>query len=120
MERRSFLKGVFGGVAAGGLIIQASSSDVSEFASGVEKGAPLVSAFQKTDLSPMPEPGEFVYNHQGVILGVISRIDTSISTHDVTGTGEEYQRLIPAVMTRELRVVDKISELEGPPAKQVM
>jgi hypothetical protein len=70
MERRSFLRGVFGGVTASGLILSASPKEIEAFAAPLEPKQPLVvdpvQAFTRQTI----EIGEHLYNERGECVAV--------------------------------------------------
>ena len=100
MERRNFLRGVFGGVAAGGLILKATDADVAHFASGLGMGSPVEAAY---NIKPgIAELGNFVYDHKGAILGVISDFHYQRGVHQWEswdGTSGAVPGLINASLT---------------------
>lgn len=91
MDRRGFLKGTFGGVAAGGLIIAAAPLDVVEFVEKVKKGDPMGVAIPHT----MPGIGHAVFDSVGHAIGVIEDIDRGISVADVSRAGDPYRTVQP-------------------------
>lgn len=87
MERRNFIKGVFGGVAAGALIVNASDAEVLEFANPLKIGDPIQTAVTPNRGDLMVRSGEVVFNSEGKIIGVIT--DVRVSTQYIdTGVSE--------------------------------
>jgi hypothetical protein len=82
MERRGFLKGMFGGVTAAGLVIAANPAEIEAFASPLVRDAPLV-----LDAAPVvgvPGVGEHLYNSRGELVAIINEIRVSTDTVDVS------------------------------------
>jgi hypothetical protein len=81
VERRNFLKGVFGGVTAAGLIVTAGPSEIAAFASPLVRDAPIV-----LDASPVStvKPYENLYNSRGELVAIVRRVDISREMIDVT------------------------------------
>lgn len=74
MDRRRFLGGVFGGVAASGLIIKATGEDIAQFTNGLEVGAPVMSGAVDTQGPPYAYPGELLFNHKGQPVAVVESV----------------------------------------------
>lgn len=89
MDRRSFIKGTFGGVAAGGLILAATPSDIAAFtSSGIEKGAEMVST--PLPMAPVPAEGHILFNSKGDPVAVITHIKWNRNPVDVSLAGDSY------------------------------
>lgn len=99
MDRRSFLRGTFGGVTASGLVLAGSLNDIELFASDTKPGEALV-------ISPVPgvmdppipaaigysgDIGMLVFNHKGEPLGVIDRVDVCRSHIETTMAGDMFK-----------------------------
>lgn len=83
MERRKFLKGVLGGVVAGGIIVSATDADIMAFTNqGVGVGDQLEAA------SPLANPiidlGHMLFNSDGQPVAVIESIERQLGHTDVT------------------------------------
>lgn len=84
MDRRNFLKGTFGGVTAGGIILAAGIPDTEAFVEQVKIGDPIAASPAITN-APWPNIGEYVFNHQGLIIGVVTGVKANTEIIDVTG-----------------------------------
>lgn len=99
MDRRSFLRGTFGGVVAGGIIVAASDAEIAKFASGVIPETPI-------DLSPKPndevwaQMGEWVYNHKGQIIGVVNDIEVSDKPVGITSFANPHSEVMMSGLKR--------------------
>jgi hypothetical protein len=96
MTRRGFLTGtlVAAGAVAGTALLKATPEEIQAF------GKPLlgpVTVMQPTPvkmgevIQPLGEAGEFVYNHKGAIIGVISEMVVERRPYDATPYGSEYR-----------------------------
>ena len=69
MERRSFLRGVFGGVTAGGIILAAPAKELEAFAAPLVANQPLI-------IDPMSDLdvgiGQRLYNEHGESVAVVT------------------------------------------------
>lgn len=73
MDRRNFLKGTFGGIVGGGVILAASDADVAAFASGgTGIGQEMVSSH--IPMAPVPMEGHILFNSKGDPVAVVTRI----------------------------------------------
>jgi len=103
MERRSFIKGIFGGVAATGLIIKASAEDITKFASSNPEGTGVVSvADDPVHVSgAFMQTGEVLYSHDGKPVGVFTGYETKAHMVDMASMNDNMSQFI--VNTREVR-----------------
>lgn len=96
MDRRSFLRGTFGGVVAGGVIVTASDADILKFATTIKPDMPV-------DLNPQYEAhawarfGEIVLNSKGQPIGVIRNIEANTDPVSIQSFGSEFTTHIPGV-----------------------
>lgn len=75
MDRRGFLKGVFGGVAAGGVIVAASPEQIEAFASPLAKEAPLaLSPVVTQRQTSLPSSGQHLYNEHGELVAIVTEM----------------------------------------------
>lgn len=93
MERRGFLKGLFGGVTAAGLIVAAGPKEIAAFASPLVKDAPVM-----LDV-PTPKPafvgfGEHLYNSVGELVAIVSGIDVSMDKVETTMFGDYNSKFV--------------------------
>lgn len=101
MNRRSFLKGTFGGVTAAGLVIAGADTDLSAFASSMKVGEPMVGAGEVVD-SPAPELGTILFNSEGQPVCVVESYRYSVNEIDATPMGSSVRVMMPG--TREIRL----------------
>lgn len=104
MDRRNFLKGTFGGVAAGGIIIAAGIPDTQAFVEQVKIGDPVAAALAPTDTT-WPGIGQMVYNHLGQPVGVVSNFQLNVEPIDVTCSGDEYRSFTAGTRSLVFEVV---------------
>jgi hypothetical protein len=73
MDRRGFLQGVFGGVAAAGtgLIVSATTQEIEAFESPLAKGDPVMLDANTATASL----GQHLYNERGELVAVVTHID---------------------------------------------
>ena len=71
MERRGFLKGMFGGVTAAGVIVAASMEDIAAFANPLTRNEPV---FLDAPRSSMVDMGEELYNANGEIVALVKNV----------------------------------------------
>lgn len=86
MERRSFLKGVFGGVTAAGVVVAASQAEIAAFASPLVKDAPIV--LDVPSANPAIGAGEHLYNASGDLVAVVRSVSFHVDKIDVTSFGD--------------------------------
>lgn len=87
-SRRSFLRGVFGGVVSGGLIVAATPKEISAFTKPLKQDAPLM-----LDRPPMVQrgvaSGMHLYNELGELVAVITAMKMGdLRPVDVTRHGD--------------------------------
>jgi len=95
LSRRGFLTGTLMAAAtAGTALLTATPEEIQAF------GKPLVGPVRVmqpdpipivADMRPMGEAGEFVYNHKGDIIGVISEMTVTREPIDVTSYGMDWR-----------------------------
>lgn len=96
MERRGFLKGLFGGVAAGGLIVAAKPEEIAAFAGGVQPGdAVAVQVPSAVDL----QAGSPLYNGKGELVAHVRTINVRREMEDVTPRGATNTHFIPGLVS---------------------
>lgn len=96
MDRRNFLKGTFGGLAAGGIIISATDADVALFASKAKPQDPVDLSLQ-LETHAWARLGELLYNERHQPVGIIREIQSNQSPVDITGAGEQYRTVMPGL-----------------------
>lgn len=98
MERRGFLKGVFGGVTSAGLLITGNISDIEAFAAPLVKQTPLL-----IDNAPPTtrhvESGEHLYNSRGELVAIVTAVRVTIPSIDVTSALSDQQVSIAGLPT---------------------
>lgn len=104
MDRRNFLKGTFGGVAAGGIVIAAGLPDTQAFVEQVKIGDPVAAAITPIG-AEWPNIGEVVFNHLGQPIGVVSRWESYVEKIDVTSAQDTYHSHIAGRRTTKFEVV---------------
>jgi len=92
MDRRGFLKGVFGGVTAAGVIVAASPADIAAFASPLVREAPVV---LDVPTKAPAESGEHLYNAAGELVAIIDSFNIRRQTIDVTMAGDLNRVYLP-------------------------
>jgi len=94
--RRGFIQGVVSAIAATTVVIEATPTEIQAFSGKV--GMPAFSGLlgQAESRVPIVEMGEFVYNHEGKIIGVIRNIDIHRPIMEVTTRWDSLQRHVPA------------------------
>lgn len=102
MERRGFLKGLFGGITSAGVLIAASPAEIEAFASPLVKDAPVI-----LDVPPkvMVEPGEHLYNAKGELVAIVTQITSKMEPEDVTLAGDSQRVYQPGRTLFELQAV---------------
>lgn len=95
MDRRDFLKGTFGGLAAGGIVIASSTADIAAFASEVPIGAPVGLNSNVGPFTQLAQYGDMVYNAKGQPIGVIRDIRVRRNMEDISSVTDSYQRIVP-------------------------
>jgi hypothetical protein len=91
MERRGFLKGVFGGLTAGGLIIAAQPEEIAAFTSPLVRDAPLVANIPAPRATSV---GQELYNAQGELVAYISQIHVDRGHLETTMWGDAEVRYV--------------------------
>ncbi len=82
-DRRGFLRGLFGGVAAGGLIVSATPREIEAFTAPMTKGQPLL--IDKPPVSAVPiYSGLHLYNAEGEVVAYVTQITATNQMVDVT------------------------------------
>jgi hypothetical protein len=75
MERRGFLKGLFGGVTSAGLLIAAKPADIEAFTAPLAKQEPLI--IDSPPVDPRIGPGEHLYNSRGECVAIVTELNVS-------------------------------------------
>lgn len=101
MDRRGFLKGVFGGVTAAGLVVAASPDEIRAFTQPLASHAPLM-------LAPVPKQqgidlGEHLYNAKGELVAVVTAVNIYHDRLDVTSASDQGARFISGLMHVDIR-----------------
>lgn len=98
MERRSFLKGLFGGIAGGGAVILASDQEIALFGKN-DIGTPVAASMLQAEpaFKPLPaEMGHFLYNAYGMPVGVLWSLEASPRSYvNVTTRDDDFERWEP-------------------------
>lgn len=106
MDRRGFLKGAFGGVAAGGIVIAAAGADIEAFVSKVKKGDAVgAAATTNSGSCTLPSAGEFVFNHNGLPIGIVEGYTSSSCIIDASSFGDTHSQLISGIGTVKMSVM---------------
>lgn len=104
MDRRNFLRGTFGGVAAGGIIIASGIPDTQAFMESVKIGDPVAAAAPQPG-AEWPDMGDLVFNYKGQPIGVVSDYNLRKESIRVTQAGDEYDVYAPGMRTLTYTVV---------------
>lgn len=104
MERRDFIKGIFGGIVGSSVIVQATDAEIAKFATGVKEGDPVVSSKFDTNATQMSE-GEFVYDKNGRVLGIFIGYTQTTEVFDATQEGEPFTRSVRGLTHTEGKFV---------------
>lgn len=103
MTRRGFLRGTLAaGAAAGTAILTASPEEIAAF--GKPLAGPVAVMQPEPELvesfRPMVDAGEFVYNHAGKAIGIVSDVSMERRALDITTWGDTS----PKYMAGQLEV----------------
>jgi hypothetical protein len=79
VERRGFLKGLFGGVTASGLIVMGKRHEVQAFAAPLRPEEPIIIDVPSIVTPAEASRGLYIYNSRGEALGFVQAFD--INTH---------------------------------------
>jgi hypothetical protein len=104
IERRGFLKGLFGGVTSAGLIIAATPKEIEAFAAPLVKDAPVTLLQEPPRWRNGPSTtGEILYNDRGEAVAIITDIQATrdIDRYDF---GSGWQVAMPGLMPGPLRI----------------
>lgn len=102
MERRGFLKGLFGGVTSAGLVIAASQSDIEAFASPLVRDAPLL--LDRPAVAPA-RCGEHLYNASGELVAIITELTLTRDPIEVTHAWDDKTMYVPGRLEIAIRAV---------------
>jgi hypothetical protein len=102
MKRRGFLQGIFGGVAATGLIVSASPNEIEAFAAPLKFGDPVV-----MDQPLTAEVGEHLYNSRGEMVAIVTSITVTAPAIDVTSWADTYSTYVQGHPEVEIRAVGR-------------
>jgi hypothetical protein len=69
MERRGFLRGLFGGLTSAGLLIAAEPQELAAFASPLGVDDPVV--LDAAPVAPIVGEGDHLYNARGELVAVV-------------------------------------------------
>lgn len=104
MDRRSFLKGTFGGVVAGGVIVAATDADIKAFATHITPDMPM-------DVSPQYEAhawarfGEVVYNERRQPIGIVRNIEVNNNPISVQSFDSGFVQFMPGLKNVQYTVL---------------
>lgn len=101
MERRNFLKGVFGGVTAGGILLRTPEPET--FAGILAPETPLIVA--PNDYFAGVDLGHILFNQDGKPVAVITEIATEMSRVDMNRAGDNWTTFAPGYPTVTIRAV---------------
>lgn len=76
MERRGFIRGLFGGIVGSGIVVTASPEEIAQFASPLSAGAPIVA--EAPDVMPVG-CGDHLYNDRGELVAIVTHIHGVLS-----------------------------------------
>jgi hypothetical protein len=113
MERRDFLKGVFGGVTAAGVVIAAEPAVVSAFASAVEAQAPVHIGVPRGPFG-LVGVGELLYNGRGEVVAVVKDVRAHRTHVDATVFGGSSVIYVPGPFHVEI-----VATAQGPAMMRV-
>lgn len=103
MDRRSFLKGTFTGMAGVGIIVGVSDKiELDKFVKEAKEGESLIVS------PPAPytlDPGMLLFNQFGQPVAVIQRIMHRYDWEDITPLGGQYQQLSPGGHRVEIEAI---------------
>lgn len=111
MERRGFLKGLFGGIAAGaGLIVTATPAEVQAFAGGLQRDEPLILDSMPVAATNPAFIGEYLYNAEGQRVAMVTEVEFSCDPFDVTHDprlvhSSLHRRYIPGQTRIEIKAI---------------
>ncbi len=107
LGRRSFLKGAFGGVVTGGLIVQATNADVAMFAHALKPDEPLMLDTPPTpNKDGFPIVGKHLYNEHGEIVAMVTEVVVSSNHMDISSFHDTHQVFQPqGPMHMDIRAV---------------
>lgn len=91
MERRSFIKGVFGGVTAGGIILASGEDDIAAFVSQVQRNEPMVACPEPLGVSQVA-PGEMLFNHLGRPVAIIREVQWHADVQTIAKMSDAVDR----------------------------
>jgi hypothetical protein len=100
MERRGFLKGLFGGVTSAGLIVTATPQEIEAFASPLKKHAPLV--LDQPSVS-VTGSGEHIYNSRGEVVGIITEVTVMRNHLEVTSDRDTNEWIYPTLLRFDIK-----------------
>jgi len=96
INRRSFLKGAFGGVVAGGMILRATEADIAAFAMPLKHNEPLLVDIPPTsNKEGFPIVGKHLYNEHGEMVAMVTEVVVSSNHMDITSWNDSYQVFKP-------------------------
>jgi hypothetical protein len=103
MDRRGFLQGLFGGIAAGGVIVTATPEEVRAFATGAREGDPVL--LDQPAQGGVVEMGQHLYNARGEVVALITEIVIGRDVVDVTTFHGAPRYVEQSRMTVEIKAV---------------
>lgn len=99
MERRGFIRGVFGGITSAGLLIGGARDEIEAFAAPLVKQAPLVIDIEPLQRSGPIGHGEHLYNSRGELVAVVTAVHLTRAPVEVTSAFDNNRLFIPGVPT---------------------
>lgn len=105
MERRGFLKGIFGGITAGGLLLKASPEDVQALAPAEDE--PLIVQPQRIR-GVHQACGDVLYNALGEAVAVVTDVRSSRGYIDVTNFGDTNKVFRPSNLPPTMTLTAKL------------
>lgn len=100
MERRGFLKGVFGGITSAGIIIAGQPRALELFAAPLVKDEPLI-----VESPPLVSHGigEYLYNEHGERVAVVTHINVHHGLQPSSLWDDTYESVVQGLSRFELQ-----------------
>lgn len=118
--RRSFLKGLFAGVVGGGavsgldpdwgkvqagVVVRATPEEVQAFADPLELEQPIVADQLLEGPDADVFPGETLYNAAGQPVAVVSKLEQTMETMEITGPEDHWTQHVAGAMRLRIEAV---------------
>ena len=107
MDRRNFLRGTFGGVMAGGILLNLDGKP-EDAAATLVKDEPMVTLPEEVAVAPHGEfihPGAVVFDFLGKPIGVITEMAIDHDAMDITGVHDANRRFLAGATRVHARVL---------------